>query len=614
MEYPSLQKCKQIALDTETTGLQQGVSRAFGVSITLPDYSDYYWDLRVSPSTVDWLNHEMRTYRGGIVCHNASFDFRMSKAAGINLPINQLQDTVIRASLINEQLHSYKLDDLAKSCLGLRKQTEIYEEMATIFGGRATRTVQMPNISRAPVEVVSPYARADSTLAYRLWEWQEAEIKKQGLEDIIQFETRLIAIFINAEMRGIRVDLDYTEQAMAKLTPVIDREQAKLDKLAGMEINVNSAPQVKAMFRPTQVIVAGQKMWQTEDGVPLGTTPGGGPSLNADVLREMNDPRAELILSIRSLLKTRDTFLGKHVLEHNVKGRVYPTINQSKSESGNGTGTGRLSYQDPAMQQIPSRNKETAAIVKPCFLPEEGQVWMDGDMNSFEVRIFAHLINNPKVIEQYRKNPYTDFHQYVADLTTLVRNAEYSGQPNAKQLNLSMIFNSGDGAIAQKMGMPWEWASFENYAGETITYKKAGPEAKAVIEMYHQRLPGVKDLAEKMSRRAKDWGYIRNEFGRKIRFPRGFKAYKASGILIQSTAADYNKENWMLIDEALGNNGHIILNTHDSYSMSVDPDWKPVWGRVQEAVEDRKTRVPLILDFNGVGNNWWDALTNKKAL
>ena len=113
-----------------------------------------------------------------------------------------------------------------------------------------------------------------------------------------------------------------------------------------------------------------------------------------------------------------------------------------------------------------------AAIIKPCFLPDEGCVWVDADMASFEVRIFAHLVAayNDELARIYAENPNMDFHQWVADTMGIVRNASYSGEVNAKQLNLSMIFNSGNGAIADKLGLPWNWESFKNRQGEVITY------------------------------------------------------------------------------------------------------------------------------------------------
>jgi len=604
---PDLNQYPVIAFDTETTGLRQGLDKAFGVSITIPTLEDFYWDLRAEPRVVEYLNEQLRSFRGVIVGHNINFDYRMSRTAGILLPIDQLDDTVIRAALIDEHLLSYRLDDLSIKYLGERKADEIYGELAAIFGGRATRKVQMPNISRAPINIVAPYAKKDTNLTMRLWQWQELEIKRQNLGQIHQFEKSLIPTFIKTMERGIRIDADYAEEAADKLTPLIAEDQKALDKIAGHEVNVNSTPQIRALFEPKEKLIAGTQQWVASDGTPLETTKTGNPSIGADALRIMNHPAAERILSVRSLIKTRDTFIRGHVLGHSIGGRVYPTINQSKGETG-GTGTGRLSIQNPAMQQIPSRNKKVAAIVKPCFLPDEGMVWVDGDMSSFEVRVFAHLINNPTINDEYKRAPETDLHQFVGDLANLPRNAEYNGQANAKQLNLSMIFNSGNGAIADEMGMPWEWQSFRASNGKTITYKKAGAEALEVIQRYHNRVPGVKELAQKMQRRAENWGYVMNYKGRKLRFPNGFKSYKASGLLIQSTAADLNKENWKLAEEALGNDGHLILNTHDSYSMCMSEDWQPVWARVKEAIERPRLRVPLVLDLNGAGDNWWQAL------
>lgn len=601
--FPDLTQYSVIALDTETTGLRFKVHKAFGVSITTPDFKDYYWDLRAQPQAITWLNNQMSRYRGTIVCHAACFDYHMCAAAGINLPIDQLDDTVIRAALIDEHLPSYSLNNLGKRYLKDTKDSDMYKEMANLFGGLATRNVQMKNISKAPVDVVALYAKKDTNLTMRLWQWQKDEIFMQDLKEIYEFERSLMPTFIRAVGRGIHVDMGYAEEAADKITPLIKEEQAQLDKIATTKINVNSTPQIKNLFAPK---LDNRGFWVAVDGTTLESTKTGNPSVNADALRRMKHPASDLILSVRSMIKTRDTFLRGHVISHAVNGVVYPTINQSKGETG-GTGTGRLSIQNPAMQQIPSRNKKIAAIVKPCFLPPLGMKWVDGDMNSFEVRVFAHLINNPQINAEYERNPSTDLHQYVGELTGLPRNASYGGEANAKQLNLSMIFNSGNGAIADEMGMDWEWDSFTKAGSKAIRYKKAGDAALDVIAEYHRRVPGVRELATKMKRIAES-GSIHNFKGRVLRFPRGFKAYKASGILIQSTAADLNKENWLLAEEELGKDGHIILNTHDSYSMAMPENWKPVWDRVKEAIERPRLRIPLLLDLNGVGDNWWQAL------
>jgi DNA polymerase I-like protein with 3'-5' exonuclease and polymerase domains len=123
-------------------------------------------------------------------------------------------------------------------------------------------------------------------------------------------------------------------------------------------------------------------------------------------------------------------------------------------------------------------------------------------------------------------------------------------------------------------------------------------------------MPGVKELAERASRAASKFGYVETQFGRRIRFPHGWKLYKASGLTIQATAADINKMNWLLIEQALGDEGRLILNTHDSYGMSLPEDWQPYWERVKQTVEAGFPwfRVPIVLELSGFGPNWWQAI------
>ena len=598
-----------VSLDTEATGLKWPKDKMFGFSLAAPDGAACYHDIREEPDRAGDLNYELSMYRGRVIFHNCSFDYKMLHSAGIFVPLELCDDTVIRACLIDEHTQSFSLDYLSEKHLGDRKEGEIYAELATLFGGRASRGVQMKNLWRAPSGVVRPYAVKDALLTVRLWEWQEAEIERQGIRRIVDFERRVMPSLIKAEMRGIRVDTKRAEQAMAKLTLEIDERQSELDALVGFQLNTNSPKQVKQVFSPTQ---GEDGEWYTDSGIWLPKTDSGNPSIDAEVLRGMdNDRRARLILDVRSTIKTRDTFLGGHVLGHEVGGRVYPSINQNKGEDA-GTGTGRLSYTEPALQQIPSRNKVVAATVKPVFLPDEDCDWLSLDMNSFEVRVFAHLVNNSMINAAYWANELMDLHQYVADLTGLPRNATYSGQANAKQLNLSAIFNSGNGALADKMGMPWEWNSFKK--GDVVfKYKKAGPEAEAVIQQYHDRIQGVKELAARAKAAAEAHGYVQTKHGRRLRFPRKFKTYKASGLAIQATAADINKEMWLIADQMESETGnHLIMNTHDSYEINVKRGTDPL--RLKKELQERIRatvpwfRIPLVIDLNGVGKDYWDAI------
>jgi DNA polymerase I-like protein with 3'-5' exonuclease and polymerase domains len=616
----NLQGQELIALDTETTGKYYPRDRAFGISLSLDSGEDFYWDIREEPHIPAMLHQQIILHRPQIACHNASFDYKMCDAVGLSVPLELLHCTVVRACLINEhegtifpwtkKRGGYSLDLLGQKYLGLRKSQEFYELAQQFFGRKMTQNQIMERIAELPVELVATYAKQDTRVTLELFKWQELEITEQGIEQIVAFERSVMPELIKAELRGIDVDTDEAERAQPKLTVLVNKAQSELNEIAGFTVNVNSGPQIARMFMPEEKEDEnGNVQWYACDGTPLESTGKGAASFGGETLHHMTHPAASKIIEIRSLLRTRDTFLGKHILGHAHNGKVYPNINQTKGDDG-GTGTGRLSYTNPAMQQIPARNKHVASIVKPCFLPPKGMLWLETDLASFEVRVFAHLVAayNDSLVNAYAKSPSLDFHQWVADMTGLVRNAEYSGQPNAKQLNLSMIFNQGRGSTAEKMGMPWQWDSFKDKNGNVIKYKRAGDEANQTIDLYHNRVRGVKTLADRAKAVAETREEIRTRVGRRLRFPRGYKAYKASGLLIQSTSADINKRNWLKVAEALGGDGHLILNTHDSYSMAVAPDWRTAFNRVKEAIEDISDiglRVPLILDLDGAGDNWW---------
>lgn len=611
-DFPRVPQNAIMAVDSETTGVIYRRDRAFGFSVAFEGYAGYA-DIREQPNALLWLADAART-ASRLVAHSAPFDYMMLRTAGLELPIEKLDDTVTRACLINEHEREYSLDHLAKKYLKASKDDSMYEKLSAQFGGRATRNVQMRNIADAPSSIVRPYAIQDAILTRNLWAWQENEIERQGIggpNGIIEFERSLTPTLIRMMWRGIRVDTELASRARTKILAQRDEAQADLDALVGRLVNVNSAPQIKAIFDPVK-----RKDGEWYSGnYQLGKTESGGVSIDGAILRSMEgDPRAGLILQVRSLIKTADTFLAKHIMAAAVGDRVYPSINQTRGETA-GTITGRLSYTTPALQQIPSRNKAVASVVKPAFLPDEGHVWLDADMQSFELRVFGHLINDPNINQLYKDNIATDFHQAVADLTGLPRNAAYSGQANAKTLNLSAVFNKGNGGIAETLGMPWTWGEFSDDDGEVVRYKKAGPEAMEVINKYHEMLPGVKNLAKKAAAVAGSRGYIYTKYGRRIRFPDKRFLYKASGMLIQSTSADLNKVALKLYDQILPEfGGHVILNTHDSYSVSLPADsWKPAWARMQEAIRDEFSwmNVPLLLELSGVGANWWAALQDE---
>jgi DNA polymerase-1 len=618
MSFPSIKDPDTIAFDTETTGLSPLKNEVFGVCIATGPDDGWYWDVREHPLIWEWLEDLFHSTNCPIVCHNANFDMRfLDRTVKVTPFIEQVYDTMILARCLNENLMSYSLDSLCERWLGERKVDDIYPKLAKIFGGRATRNVQMPNLHKAPSELVAPYGIKDAVLTWRLFDFITGVLdERPELKSIVEFEREAFPSFFFVEKAGIPVNIATTKEAQGKVAEKLEDTLSDIKSLVGFDLNVNSGPAVKKQY----------DILDAEEGAPapfkimVGDSPcyipatgKGKPSIAGETLHYMadsGDKLAQLIIDARSLIKTKDTFLGGHILGHHHDSAVYPRIFQW------GTSTGRVAYRDPAMQQIPSRNKSVSEIVKSCFEPDPGQVWLDCDLASFEVRVFAHLIGDESIRETYCQNPLTDFHQTVANMTGLVRNATYSGQPNAKQLNLSMIFNSGNGAIAEKMGMPWKWEEFEEQeTGKIIRYKKAGPEAMAVINNYHEKLPGVKKLANDCKTEVINDGFITTHYGRKIRFPDRSFAYKASGLKIQATAADINKRIFVIMEHnARAYGGRLLLNTHDSYSISIPAKHiRQFWRRTQKDI-DREFdwfTIPLILELSGVGDNWWLALQNQ---
>lgn len=623
--FPNLKRARVIAIDTETYGLEWFKSRAerkphvFGVSVAVRDgesVKSWYWDIRESPHVMSWLGDLVKA---GVkfVNHNIKFDIHSLAVTGVLLDPAKCECTMIRAALIDEHLREYSLDFLSAKYLKKRKEHEIYSEMSKMFGGPDTRKAQMPNISMAPSNIVEPYAKVDAELALELWEWQEREIERQDLFKIVKFEQELFPHIVEMESKGIRVDVERANSTVDKLNERIDAMQDELDELAGFHVNPNPSESIKKLFKPERV----DGVWKLLDGTVCPETPSGAPSLGADTLRSMTHPCANLILSTRKLIKTRDTFVKGHILSNVYDGYVFPNINQTKSDSGGGvegTGTGRFSYTRPALQQIPARDRFVAEIVRPIFLPDDGCLWSYGDLDQHEFRIFVHYAKPKSLLEAYAEDPNLDIHQKVADMTGLPRSAKTSGGPNAKQLNLGMVFCMGAGLMAQKMGLPYHEEEVEFRGEGKKTILVAGDEAKEVMERYYSEVPGVREMAKKAASVAKSRGYVKTIMGRHIRFPGGKFVHKASGLIYQGSSADLNKSNVIRICEYLkqAGVGRLLLNIHDEYSVSIrkDVDLKKVLKDLQGLVQDRpELRVPIRIDFSQGKDNWWDATEAGKA-
>ena len=606
--FPRIDHAPVMVVDTETTGLKWWEDRLFGISVALPDFSGY-WDVRTDPGVLQWLNDLVAERRVDTwVGHNLKFDLHFLREAGVAIPLDRIDCTMVRAALISEHEPVYTLDFLARKYCGMKKEEEIYTEMAQIFGGRATRNAQMPNISRAPESMVARYAIQDAVVTLALYNWQVPEIERQDLYRVHRLERDLMPVIMDMEEQGVRVDVEQAERAVRGLSVRIDELQRGLNTLAGFEVNPNPSGSIVQLFKPT---LGEDGEWYLNDGTRADKTDGGKASINADCLRRMKHPAATMILDLRKALKTRDTFLKGHILGHQHDGIIHCNYNQTKNDAEAGTGTGRLSITNPALQQIPSRDQHIKSLVRPIFKPDFGADWLGLDWSQFEFRVANHYGQVPAILQAYAQNPDLDFHQLVSDMTGIPRNAQYAGGPSSKSINLGLAFNMGSGRLAQECGLPYT----EEKGPNDNIYLKAGPEAMALFDKYHAANPGMRNTAQKASSIAKERGSVHSIMGRRLRFPGGQFVHKASGLIYQATSADCMKLKLIELHKYLNAEacGRLLLTVHDEVGISLDSDSSSKATEVAriyttfDGVEcPIRLRVPITCEW-GVGEDWYSA-------
>lgn len=626
-DFPNL-RGRTIGGDFEATGLEwwKGDS-AFGIGIAYraiegdvnSSLVSHYFDLR-HPEVAAWIETALAEVKLW-VNHYIKYDCHMAREGRIIYPRNRISCTMIREALIDENNYEYGLERLSWKYLK-RGKKDIWARLAEIFGGPPDKDHQILNLQNAPESLVSEYAQEDARNAVEIHECQDKVIKDEGLDRVYQLEMRLLTCIIDMERDGVRVDLDRAQIAHKDLNRRVWELQRALDRMVGRGVNVNSGPQVK------QILGVHRKAdghWYTGDDLKLESNPPskterekaaleereavGTPSLDSVKMQQCKLPEAQLIVDIRGLIKARDTFIETYMLKMSHEGYIHASFNQTRTEDGNGIYTGRISISDPALQQIHKRNKVMAAIIRACFIPDDYMEWSCHDWSQMDFRIFAHFLNDLRINAMYAKDRKTDFHTLVSNLTGLPRDRDQkTGGANAKQINLACVFGMGAGELAKQCGLP--------YTVSKKGYLVAGPEAKALFGKYHSNISGVRKLQESVESVAKSRGYIRTQLGRRIRFPDGYGAHKAAGLLYQATAADAMKLKAVELTEFLASQpdytGRLQCLVHDEFDCSLTPDFLNSAGLrdMTEVLErfdgDIKFRIPIVAD-HGRGANWWDA-------
>jgi len=401
------------------------------------------------------------------VFHNAMYDVCWIRAVTGMMLKGPVYDTMIAASVIDENRPKYSLDSLAKDYLNDEKYKHDLTDKAKELHGISD---PMTNMHLLPYDLVVDYAEQDVSLTLKLWNKFEKIIKspvnteskkKKTLENIFDIETRLFPCLVEMRFLGVRVD----EEKAKTFGDTLKKEQAEIlktiKKETSLDIDIWAADSI-------QPLLDHQKITDYK------TTPKTGrASITKLYLESHTNKYLKMIAKARQLDKLFNTFVTG-ILKFIHKGRIHADINQIRSDQG-GTVTGRFSMRNPNLQQIPARS-ELGSKIRELFLPEKDHKWGSFDYSQQEPRLVVHyalkngFYGAEEMAEEYREDPTTDFHEIVARMAKITRK-------QAKTINLGLFYGMGKNKLARSLELEDD-------------------EAKELFEKYHSQVPFVRKLSQ----------------------------------------------------------------------------------------------------------------------
>ena len=596
-KFPDLTQYCEIAIDLETkdtdlvkmgSGSVTGNGRITGIAVAVSGWSGYFPIAHEGGGNMDrkmvlkWLQDVLNTPSDKIF-HNAMYDVCWLRSIGLRIQ-GRIIDTMIASALVDENQMRYDLNNCARRYTGQGK-----DEAALYTAAKEWGVDAKAEMYKLPAIYVGAYAEKDAEITLALWQELKKEIDHQDIWDIWELETELFPCLVDMRFLGVRVN---EEQAAIEKKTLMEQEQNLLTKVkneTGIEVQIWAARSISQVFDKLKLPY--DRTLKTK-----------APSFTKNFLFNHPHPLVKQIARAREINKAHTTFIDT-ILKHTFKGRIFAEINQLRGDNG-GTVTGRFSYSNPNLQQVPARNKDLGPRIRSLFIPEEGCQWGVFDYNQQEPRLVVHyatlqnLSGIDDVLKAYKKGE-ADFHSIVSEMADIPRT-------QAKTINLGLFYGMGKNKLQAELGVNKE-------------------RADELFKQYHNRVPFVKQLMNAVMQRAQFSGKIRTLLGRLCRFhlwePNQFgihKAlpheaalaehgpgirraytYKALNKLIQGSAADMTKK--AMID--LHKKGIIPhIQIHDELDISIHDQNQA--NKIREIMENVVTlEVPNKVDYE-CGPNW----------
>ncbi len=574
------------ALDCETTSLDALRADLVGISIASEAGSAAYIPLTHADESeqlgiaevIESLNTLTRRRDIQVIAQNAQYDMQVLERYGLVFDC-QMHDTMLESYVYQSTATRHDMDSLARFYLD--STTIKYEEIA----GKGAKQLTFDQI---PLDTAAEYAAEDAEITLRLHQHLNPMLQQDSALNSVysDIEMPLIPVLNRMKTAGIRVDTGLLDQMSSELQSRAIELEIKAHEIAGRSFNLGSPKQL-------------QEILFEQQGLPvIRKTPKGQPSTAEDVLEQLAHEYElpEVILEYRTVSKLKSTYTDKLPLCVNPDtGRIHTSYHQAVAA------TGRLSSNDPNLQNIPIRRAEGRRI-REAFVPDDGFVLMAADYSQIELRIMAHLSRDKGLLSAFEKG--LDIHASTA--------AEvFGGTPDsvskddrraAKAINFGLIYGMSSFGLGKQLGI-------------------SRAEAQEYIDTYFARYPGVREYMDNTRQQAHEAGYVETIFGRRLHlkeinssnFQRRQGAERAAiNAPMQGSAADIIKLAMIAVDsfirEQHEGEARMLLQVHDELVLEVvESQLDAVAEGVNRCMRDAASLdVDLVVDI-GHGANWNEA-------
>ena len=425
------------------------------------------------------------------VFHNAMYDVCWIRAVTGMKMKGRIVDTMIAASVIDENRFKYSLDSLSKDYLNEEKYKYDLQQKTLEWSGGTVKD-PMTNMHKLPASIVKEYAKQDVNLTYKLWNLFNKKIdevlytkddgEQKTCKQIFELETKLFLCLVDMKFKGVRIDVAKAIEFGRHLKKRREQILKAIESLTTVRVDIWAAASIKKLLDHLHI-----KDYKVTPKSKM-------PQLPKDYLKTHSNKCLRMIAKAREYDKAANTFIDG-LLEYVHEGRIHADINQIRSDSG-GTVTGRFSMSNPNLQQIPAKGF-IGQKMRELFIPEEGCKWGSFDYSQQEPRIVVHyaiklgLPGTENLQEEFDKDD-ADFHQIVADMANISRK-------QAKTINLGLFYGMGKIKLQKELGLDQR-------------------QARELFNEYHGRVPFVRQLSQELITFAKENRLLFTLYDRFCRF------------------------------------------------------------------------------------------------